>query len=114
MSIRTEDESLSLSKVRINLSNQSVDFLALNETRLDCSLEDPHFVINGYDLIRNDRNRQRGGIAIYFRKIINYHIRRDFDLEGIEGICIKIIGNPVVNLLLYLLVIDLPILIDHC
>ena len=112
MSIRTEDESLSLSKVRINLSNQSVDFLALNETRLDCSLEDPHFVINGYDLIRNDRNRQGGGIAIYIRKTINYHIRHDFDLEGIEGICIEI-RNPVVNLLLYLLVVDLPILIDH-
>jgi len=42
-----------IDELRINLSNQSVDFLALNETRLDCSLEDSHFVINGYDLIRN-------------------------------------------------------------
>jgi len=53
--------------MKLELIYQSVDFLALNEARLDCSFEDSHFVINGYDLIRNDRNRQGGGIAIYIR-----------------------------------------------
>ena len=58
--------------------------------RLDNTLKDELFSVDGYDLLRKDRNRQGGGVAIYIKSTINYHIRQDLDLENIEGICVEI------------------------
>lgn len=41
------------------------DVLTLNETRLGSSVLDCEVQIPGYDIIRSDRNRNGGGVAIY-------------------------------------------------
>jgi len=64
---------------------QLVDFLALSVN----TLKDVLFSIDGYDLLRKDRNRQGGSVAIYIRSTINYLISQDLDLEGVEDICLK-------------------------
>ena len=45
-----------------------------NETRLDGTIDNNEVNITGYDLIRKDRNRNGGGVAIYIRNVIPYTI----------------------------------------
>ena len=35
------------------------------------------FIFNGYILIRNDRNREGGGVALYVKSLLNILIRHD-------------------------------------
>ncbi|CAH3195881.1 unnamed protein product, partial [Porites evermanni] len=39
--------------------------LGLNETRLDNTIPDSQIDIEGYDILRRDRNRNGGGVAFY-------------------------------------------------
>ena len=64
-----------------------INILALNETRLDPSISDELVSVDGYDLIRADRNRNRGGVCMYARYNKNYQKRPDvvpYDLEAIS------------------------------
>ena len=47
------------------MRDEPFDILTLNETRLDSSILDCEVQIPGYDIIRSDRNRYGGGVAIY-------------------------------------------------
>ena len=62
------------------MSTKSVDILAINETRLDCTISNGEINIPGYVIERKDRNRSGGGVALYTSEtqlIINIsHIRR--------------------------------------
>ena len=57
----------------IYMRDEPFDILTLNETRLDGSILDCEVQIPGYDIIRSDRNRYGGGVAIYIRTI-SFHI----------------------------------------
>jgi hypothetical protein len=41
-------------------SGQTLDILAINETRLDSTISDKDISIIGYNVVRKDRNRHRG------------------------------------------------------
>ena len=47
------------------LHDKKIDILALNETRLDPSISDGLVSVDGYDLIRADRNRNGGGVCMH-------------------------------------------------
>ena len=51
---------------------KTVDILAINETRLDSSIQNGEVSIPGYTLERKDRHRNGGGVALYTRNSINY------------------------------------------
>ena len=53
------------------MSTNFVDILAVNESRLDYTL-DGEINIPGYVIERKDRNRSGGGVALHFRNTINY------------------------------------------
>ena len=72
------------------MQNQPFDILTLNETRLDNSILDCEVQISGYDIIRRDRNRNGGGVAIYIRESIPYMDRKDLIPDALESICIEI------------------------
>ena len=40
--------------------------------------------LDGYNLIRKDRNRHSGGVAMFVRNTINYKIRADIMPENLE------------------------------
>ena len=64
-----------IDELRIVLSNQCVDILAINETKLDVSICDDEVTVEGYNIIRGDRltnGRSGGGICFYIRSNINY------------------------------------------
>ena len=74
----------------IFISKQHFDVLCINETRLDSSINSSEVNIAGYDLIRKDRNRNGGGVAIYARSVIPYINRTELISDTVEAICVEI------------------------
>ena len=50
------------------LKSRGIDFLALNETKIDDKLPDNLFKIDGYKFIRFDRTHHGGGVAVYCKE----------------------------------------------
>ena len=51
------------------MQSQTLDLLALSETRLDNTFTDSAVSIDGYTLIRRDRCRGGGGVAMYVHRL---------------------------------------------
>ena len=45
--------------------DKPLDMLTLNETKLDDNISDKYIEIGGNEMVRKDRNRFGGGVAIY-------------------------------------------------
>ena len=60
----------------VNASNVSI--FGLTETKLDSSVYDSEISIDGYTLIRKDRNRHGGGVACYLKNSICFNIKNIF------------------------------------
>ena len=81
------------------------NILTLNETRLDNSILDCEVQIPDYDIIRCDRNRNGGGVAMYIKTVIPYIIRKDLSRDTLELFRIEV-KKPIVNHYLSQLGID--------
>jgi hypothetical protein len=57
---------------------------------LDDTVADHEVYIRSYDIIRNDRNRNRGGVAIYIRSVISYIERYDLEDNNLEKTTVEI------------------------
>ena len=64
--------------LRILLNDQYFNIVAINETRLDPTIADNLVQIDGYTILRKDRNTNGGGVCLYLRSTINYKIRDNF------------------------------------
>ena len=53
------------------------DIFCLNETFLDASVTNSEINVDGYNILRNDRNRHGGGVAIYIKNSCKYKLRED-------------------------------------
>ena len=73
------------------MNSKCIDILAVNETRLDDTTSSGEVTVPGYALKRDDRNRDRGGVALYIRNTINYERLFDLECESLEWIGIKVI-----------------------
>ena len=49
------------------LNDHDIDIIGLSETRLDKTISDSEVSISGYNIFRNDRNLNGGGVAIYVK-----------------------------------------------
>ena len=56
----------------IYMQDKPFDILTLNETWLDNSISDSEVKIPGYDIVRRDRNRNGGGVAMFIRSNISF------------------------------------------
>ena len=72
------------------LHDNDIKILCLNETRLDHTISDGEIEINGFNIVRKDRNRKFGGVAIYICKTINFEIRDDLVDHSKEMIWLEI------------------------
>jgi hypothetical protein len=53
-----------IDELKMVMSSQTLDILAINEMRLDSTLADKDISIIGYNVVRKDRNRHGGSSAI--------------------------------------------------
>ena len=79
-----------IDQVRIYLHGEPLDILSINENRLDSNINDTDIRINGYDILRKDRNRERGGVAIYDRDHLNVKERKELVPENLESVCVEV------------------------
>ena len=79
-----------LDELKVLMANEPLDILAINESRLDISIPDFHININGYNLIRRDRNRNGGGVCVFIRKSIEFKHRTDLEKLELEMIALSI------------------------
>ena len=77
-------------ELKIFLNAITFDILCINETRLNSLIENRLVEIPGYDIVRRDRNRHGGGVAIYIRNNLVYINRNDIMPDILEAICIEV------------------------
>ena len=80
-----------IEQLKIFTKSNNPAVLALCETWLDDSITPNEINIPGYNLERNDRNRQGGGVCLFIRDNLSYNIRKDLMNENIEAIWIDIL-----------------------
>ena len=57
-----------LDEIELLLKDNGIHFLSLNETKIDDTLSDNLFKIEGYKFRILDRNRHGGGIAVFLSR----------------------------------------------
>ena len=62
--------------------------LGITESKLDSSVTNAEVNINGYSIIRNDRNRNGGGVACYIRNDLCFNIKNIFS-NSIEHVVFR-------------------------
>ena len=73
-----------LDEIELLLGEKGIHFLSLNETKIDDTLSDNLFKIEGYELRRLDRNRHGEGIAFFCRDTFKLDIRDDIPKSNME------------------------------
>ncbi len=79
-----------IDEIRILLSDNPLDILAINESKIDSLISDSELYINNYSIVRFDRNRFGGGVALYIKNTIPYSERKDLVPDKLEMVCIEI------------------------
>ena len=59
-----------LDELHMLVDNDKPHMIRLNETKVDASIDDSLIHINDYAVIRKDRNKHGGGVAIYIHQNI--------------------------------------------
>ena len=74
-----------IDEVKLIANKSNATILGISETKLDKTILDNELLIEGYDLIRSDRNRHGEGVACYIMKERHYNVRGNCppDLENI-------------------------------
>ena len=80
-----------IDELRVFMSSSEIDILAINETKLNLSLDNNEIHLQGFAIVRKDRlpNGRNGGGIIHVRDILNYIIRDDLSPDSLE--CLR--GN---------------------
>ena len=76
--------------------------LAINETKIDSSVNDNETYLPGFEVIRKDRSvngRSGGGVCIYLRGNINYKIRDDLCDDQLECECVDCVECVVMEII---------------
>ena len=79
-----------IDEIQITLANSSFDILAINKSKIDDLIPDSEIYIFGYNIIRKDRNRNGGGVALYIRDTISLSERNDLIPDRLEMIFIEV------------------------
>ena len=58
---------LKIDELRDIVGHTKATILGITESKLDSSVSDQEVDINGYSILRNDRDRNGGGVACYVR-----------------------------------------------
>ena len=80
-----------IDEFRAFLRKKHFDTTCLNETMLDETIANNEVLIDGYQIIRKDRNRHGGGVLLYIRDTINYKLRNDLMLNSLEMITMEVL-----------------------
>ena len=72
--------------------SKNFHIFGINETWLDSFITDDELSLEGYDLIRCDRNRHGGGVCLFIKQSISYNVLHDVN-NCVESVWIKVTVN---------------------
>lgn len=84
----------SVDELRVLLQNNSLDLLAINETRLKETIADNEISISGSDIIRRVRSlngQNGGGVCFYACSNIYHVVHEDLVSDQLENLSIEIV-----------------------
>ena len=84
-----------LDELRILVDQEMPHVIGINETKTDSSISDTDIQKEGYRVVRRDRNKWCGGVALFIHESISkYCIRSDLMDNNLESLSIQIkLGN---------------------
>ena len=80
-----------MSDLKIIANNSRAAVIGITETWLDSSYTDACVAIDGYNLIRRDREGHAGGVCAYIRDDLAYNICQDFNNSDLEDLWFEIL-----------------------
>ena len=80
-----------LEEIRKLLRDSKAAALAISESWLDDLVSSGEVSVDGYNFVRNDRNRHGGGVGLYIRQGISYNVRTDLMRPNLECIFVDIL-----------------------
>ena len=75
------------------MEDSKIDILAINESKLDDTINDDELYLPGFEIVRKDRmlnGRNGGGVCLYLRSNLNYRVREDLIMEKLECLTVEI------------------------
>ena len=90
-------------ELRFSLKNRTFDILAITESKCDNSILDSELYIEDYIIVRKDRNRNGGGVAMYISSAISFKRLTQCENDT-ESICIHVTSTdtePITICVLY-------------
>ena len=78
-----------MDQFRVLMSKKPFDVICLNETFCDSSISDGEMILPDYSIIRRDRNRHGGGVAMYIRNCLTLIRRNDLETDDVECIWVE-------------------------
>ena len=82
-----------IDKLRILLDQEKPHIMCLNETKLDLSISVSLVNVDNYQIVRNDRDRHGGGVAVYVHDSTSYKIGSDLMPDNLEVVTLQIANS---------------------
>ena len=79
-----------LDELRIFVEEEKPHIIGINETRLDNMINDSEIEIDGYEVMRWDRDRNCGGVALYVHKSLDVTIPQELMDCNVESVSVQI------------------------
>ena len=79
-----------IDEIQYLVTNSAVDIFCVCETWLDDTVTNSEVHIDGYTVLRKDRNRNGGGVAMYVKNGIDFQTRDDLTQYDIESVWIEV------------------------
>ena len=92
-----------IDELRVVAKKSKAAVIGETESKLDATVSDGEVNIDGYEVIRSDRNRHGGGVACYVRNDVSFNVRSDFS-DKIENIVFDMLlpkTKPILVRILY-------------
>ena len=80
-----------LAEVRSLIQRTGAAVVAISETWLDETVQDAEVDVDGYSVIRQDRNRQGGGVLLYIKSGISFNQRSDLAVKDLEMVAVDLL-----------------------
>ena len=77
------------------MRDSKIDILAINESKLDNTINDHEIYIPGYEIIRRDRQingLRGGGVCFYLRSNLNFRVCEELMIDWLECLTVEIIS----------------------
>ena len=78
-----------IDEIRLLLSSHNIHILCVNETRLDTSISDQEIHVDGFSVLRKDRNRSGGGVAVFVSNSISYSVKDNLSVDQLEMVWLE-------------------------